>query len=586
MTAASKFKINAQSSDIQSGLTKWLKAQQKVQDLPKRDSMRRNWYQKNSEEWLVSQGFLGAQVQASNQKLENKKSQWMISINNEQRYSINAIKIEWNPSTRKPQSLTPTVIPILSKQRLKKGEPIDANTIIEMQTSLKNWINERHCFWNIKVQHEILIRSSKSVADVIFKIEAEPTKYLGDIEFKGIEKIDPRYLEQRVDTLLPSCFNSVSLDQMRVDLLRTGLISAVDLEIRESPANLTSTIKQETVDLNIKITERKPRTIELGIGYNTDDKTFLTGLWNHKNWLSSGETLEVTSFLSQLKQNAEISMILPEFSTAFGWKENYLNEGIVQFSSLVERENTDNYESKSLITSASYAWPWNENWDISIGTRFTLSRVLDISLEEEQTFGLLSFPFILIRDSRSDPLNPSSGSFFRYLIEPFFDTASNVSEFLKQEIEHRAYWQVPNKENWILANRILIGTLAGAANNDIPADQRFYLGGGGSIRGFPYQSLGPQTDENKSNGGRGLIEGAVELRHQISKNWGWVSFVDWGYLDEDTFPEEYKLSWAVGFGGRYFMDFAPIRFDIAFPQSDRDIVDSKFQIYLSIGQAY
>lgn len=62
-----------------------------------------------------------------------------------------------------------------------------------------------------------------------------------------------------------------------------------------------------------------------------------------------------------------------------------------------------------------------------------------------------------------------------------------------------------------------MGSISGASNSDIPADERFYCGGGSSVRGYPYQEIGPYEDGEPS-GGRSVIEISNELRWQWSRH--------------------------------------------------------------------
>ncbi len=120
----------------------------------------------------------------------------------------------------------------------------------------------------------------------------------------------------------------------------------------------------------------------------------------------------------------------------------------------------------------------------------------------------------------------------------------------------------------------------------MPADIRFYTGGGGSVRGYPFQSLGPLTDDDP-DGGLSFTEVSVEMRLRWGENWGGVLFLDGGTAYEDELPRwGNDIRWGAGFGLRYYTSFAPIRFDIGIPLDKRDGVDDDYQLYISSGQAF
>jgi translocation and assembly module TamA len=127
----------------------------------------------------------------------------------------------------------------------------------------------------------------------------------------------------------------------------------------------------------------------------------------------------------------------------------------------------------------------------------------------------------------------------------------------------------------------------GASLLDIPADERFYAGGGGSIRGYAYQSVGPLDEDDDPIGGRSVLELSAELRFKLTDRMGMVTFLDGGSAFASTFPDSSEnLQWAAGLGFRYFTPIGPLRLDIGFPLDRRTEIDDTFQIYVSIGQAF
>ena len=119
----------------------------------------------------------------------------------------------------------------------------------------------------------------------------------------------------------------------------------------------------------------------------------------------------------------------------------------------------------------------------------------------------------------------------------------------------------------------------------MPASRRFYSGGGGSVRGYAYQQVGPRFPNDSPEGGLSLLETSVELRQQVYGPWAVAAFVDSGVLgDHQTFDLS-AAETGVGFGVRYNLGFAPFRVDFAVPLQKRS-TDAAFQIYLSIGQSF
>jgi translocation and assembly module TamA len=139
---------------------------------------------------------------------------------------------------------------------------------------------------------------------------------------------------------------------------------------------------------------------------------------------------------------------------------------------------------------------------------------------------------------------------------------------------------------FVLAGRATLGSLVGEETDNVPADKRLYAGGGGSIRGYEYQSVGPLDADGDPLGGRSLIELNAEVRIRVTDQVGLVPFVDGGMVFDSVYPDfEEDLRWAAGLGVRYFTAFGPLRVDIAIPLNKREFDDS-FQFYISLGQAF
>ena len=126
----------------------------------------------------------------------------------------------------------------------------------------------------------------------------------------------------------------------------------------------------------------------------------------------------------------------------------------------------------------------------------------------------------------------------------------------------------------------------GESTEDLPANKRFYAGGGGSVRGYEFQTVGPLDDDDDPLGGRSLVEVSAEVRTRVTDEIGLVPFVDGGTVFDTAYPDfDETLRWAAGIGLRYFTAVGPVRVDFAFPLNGRDD-DDAFQFYVSFGQAF
>ncbi|HEX7656778.1 MAG TPA: BamA/TamA family outer membrane protein, partial [Sphingomonas sp.] len=142
----------------------------------------------------------------------------------------------------------------------------------------------------------------------------------------------------------------------------------------------------------------------------------------------------------------------------------------------------------------------------------------------------------------------------------------------------------PVRDDLVLAGRVRAGSILGISRDDLAPSRRYYGGGGGSVRGYGYQRLGPLDPNGDPVGGRSLNEFSIEARYRFG-NYGIVPFFDGGNAYESSVPQLSGLRYGVGIGGRLYTNFGPLRVDVATPLNPRK-GDGKIALYISIGQAF
>jgi translocation and assembly module TamA len=160
-----------------------------------------------------------------------------------------------------------------------------------------------------------------------------------------------------------------------------------------------------------------------------------------------------------------------------------------------------------------------------------------------------------------------------------------VLPYLKAQGQLSGYLPFDADGRTVLAARLHLGSILNGTVAQIPAPQRFFAGGGGSVRGFGFQEVGPRLADNTPEGGLSLMESSLELRHRLNDRWGLVAFVDAGAVGETQFAGFGDPSVGAGLGVRYNLGFGPIRVDVATPVTSRR-GQAPVQLYVSIGQSF
>ena len=148
-----------------------------------------------------------------------------------------------------------------------------------------------------------------------------------------------------------------------------------------------------------------------------------------------------------------------------------------------------------------------------------------------------------------------------------------------------AYFDLSHDGRSIVALRALAGSVLGGSNFDLPPDQRLYAGGSATVRGFRYQSIGPDFADGKPAGATSIDAATIEFRQRFLKDWGAVAFVDAGQAGTNSLPFEGALNTGVGLGLRYYTSIGAVRADVAVPLNRVPQSDA-FEIYIGLGQAF
>jgi translocation and assembly module TamA len=399
-----------------------------------------------------------------------------------------------------------------------------------------------------------------------------PAVGFGPLTVAGLVDVDEAYV-QRIPTFdTGQLFDRRLIDDFRQDLLDTRLFSAVAIEPADRPD------RDGNLPLTITLAERDFRTVGGGLSWGTDEGWELTAFWEHRNFFHQNERVRAETRLGKIEKSLNLFFAKPRFRRR---DQTLLADG------RLKRIETEAYKETNITGAIGLERELGPLWDGKLGVTGELT---DITENEDDTSLLLfGLPASLIRDSRDDDLDPTRGTRLAFAVTPYVTTGDNEFVFFVTDVAGSTYLSLHREDKVVLAGRTRVGSIMGESRAEIPAPKRFYAGGGGSIRGYQFQKVGPLDDENDPIGGRSLLEVSLELRLRLTESLGVVPFVDGGtvFTEPDfSSDEDDTLRWAAGLGFRYFTLIGPLRLDFAVPLNKRDRIDDDFQFYVSIGQAF
>lgn len=453
---------------------------------------------------------------------------------------------------------------------IDEGLPLEADNVLEAQNFLYKAVQKDKCYFSMDVAHQVVLDRNTKTAALTYTVDIGPEAQFGAAIFEGGGSVENEYLQKLVPWNEGDCFRREKIETLKTRLLESGLFSRAESSLPESPN------EEGIVPVTLSLKERAHRSVKVGANYYTDTGPGILLGWEHRNFFGQAETLSSELRVNQIEQSLNFDFTKPYFIR---------DDQTLNLNAALRTEDTDAYEELALDTGIKLSRKFSRKFSGSTGLAFTLSEIED-SVNGTKTYGLFSVPTSVVYDTRNNELDPQKGWYLTGGVRPYFDALGESDPFTKLEAGARTYFHFSDEPDLTLALRGNVGSIVGSDTADIPATERFYAGGGGSVRGFGYQEVGPKDEDGDPSGGRSLVTGSAELRTKFTDSIGGVAFVDAGSVSDSAQPDFDRLSIGAGVGLRYFTGFGPLRFDIAVPLNEKEDLDQNYQFYISIGQAF
>ncbi|TPN78434.1 outer membrane protein assembly factor [Mesorhizobium sp. CU2] len=422
---------------------------------------------------------------------------------------------------------------------------------------------------------EIVAEHDTSTLDVTLTVAAGPVAGYGDTTVEGTEKVDRNFTEYMTGLQRGKQYSPQEIDDARDRLLGLEVFNSVTIKEGDKlDAN-------GNIPIDVQVSERKPRYFGIGGTVSNTEGLGLEGYWGHRNLFGQAEKLRIDGSISGIGSNS-ISALNYNAGVMFE-KPGVLGPTSKFFTGIkTVFEHPDAYDHFSVKGDIGVSYDLDKRQRVSAEFDLDYSKIHDAF--GKHTYLIASVPLQYVYDSRDNKLNPTRGFRFLAYAEPSYDIL-NGATFLKLKGESYTYQSLDTASRFVLAERVALGSIVGTGLQSVPADRRFYSGGGGSVRGYSYQGIGPKDINGQPIGGLSFFETSVEMRIGVTDTIGIVPFVDAGTVSTKSFPNFSDVKVGAGVGLRYITPFGPLRIDAAVPLN-RDPSDPHFGIYAGIGQAF
>ena len=400
-------------------------------------------------------------------------------------------------------------------------------------------------------------------------IQEGPLSKFGPMTYFGVEKINPRFIEKKVAWKEGDIYNADLIEETQRRLLKSELFSSVLISHGEELDSMGE------LPMKMRITEARHRQISVGAYYATVDGPGVTFAWINRNFGGMGDVLSAQGDFSKRYWAGNITYKKADF-ISFDQTLKALAE--------VSREKIHPYLAFTYQFASYIERPLGKKRFVSGGLE--LQNITVSNSASNGDYFLIGLPLYGSYDASDDPLDPKIGYTLAYSIVPYQSVMHANQRFAKQRLTGTFYVPMSPKKNIVLALRMQLGSIAGARRENVPLPILFLGGSEDDLRGYKYKTVSPVIG-TKPLGGRSAVFASAEIRFKIKEKIGIVPFADFGTVTFSETPQ-FNAKWykSIGLGLRYFAFFGPLRFDIGFPLDKRKKIDSNFQIYASVGQAF
>ena len=467
---------------------------------------------------------------------------------------------------------------------IKIGDNINLDKINRGQEKLKHYFQHTGYPFAVVQEPEAVVDHQQKVIHITYFVSSGSYSVIKETKVIGLKSINSTFVKNRILWSDGQPYDEKVVEKTRRKLIDTGLFSGV--VIKPEPDN-TNEKNPQPIFMTVGVTESPPRALGAGVKFSSSEKIGGKLYWHHNNVFGSGEHFGASVRTSKILSRVKLEYDTLDFLQP---QQKLLNE----ISGTVEHNRA--YVGRVFAVGSSIQRPLNDIITASVGVREEIGRVR----REDTTYNLhlTSLPTELKMDVSNDLLNPTRGGKLSAKLTPYVGRLRANKGMLVSRLGGTFYLPISiaeaEKDNIVLANFVNVGSIAIKGLDDIPPNKRFYSGGGGSVRGYGYQLLGPLDSQRVPIGGRSLTEFGTELRLKMTETFGIVTFLEAGSVSEKKMPDfkTQNLLWGTGFGVRYYSAIGPLRLDIGVPLSKRTYpgsskkIDSPVQFYVSVGQAF
>lgn len=454
--------------------------------------------------------------------------------------------------------------------------------------------------------------------DITYVIAENERSYIQKINISGNVKTKDKVIRRELAVAPGDVFDMVRVKRSRERLQNLGYFSKV-----ESTPESTDVAGRK--NLNISVEEQKTGDLSFGAGFSSIDalvafaeiKQGNFDLFNPPTFTGGGQKLRLRTQLGTKRQDYILSFTEPWFldrQLALGFDAYHSEARFFSEFYTEGRTGADVRLSKPLFEYIRGEITWKHEivdiFDVKKpqfaagGNQFDLQREANnaapqVIVDQQGATHLNTVTVSFDRDTRNNVFLTTDGNRAQLSFE--LGTPLGDEEFWKVDSRTTFYFGFFEKKH-VLQLLFATGVADKISGDDMPFFEKFYLGGGNSLRGFRFRDVGPKVPRDpkplvppkKPNlgvgepvGGKTYAWSTVEYTIPVITRVRFAIFFDIGQVWERTFQYDINdLNSDAGFGLRLDLPIGPVRLDYAFPLQTDEFNDGGGRFNFNVGYQF
>jgi translocation and assembly module TamA len=494
------------------------------------------------------------------------------------------VRVDPGPPFRFGQAVVGPLAPktVLPKA-FARGETARSGLIAEAAgAGVDGWRAQGHAKASIASQSIVADHRANTI-DADIRLQAGPRLRFGPVTIQGQQRTREGRIRKIAGLPEGKVFDPAEVTRAANRLRRTGTFRSVSI------AEDKAVTPPDLLGMTIEVVEEKKRRLSFGVELSSLEGLDLTASWLHRNLLRGAERLKVDAHVRNI--GGSTSGIDYGIGVAIDRPATLTPDTTLRFATELGHIEDPDQTADTLTATLGFRHVFSDTltgrlelgYEYANGTSFTT----DGTPFGRFLFRSLTLPVGLTWDRRDSTTDAKRGFYIDAEVKPFLGLGTTGSG-ARLYGDLRGYRSFGPKRGLVLAARVQAGAVLGSGLLQTPRDDLFLSGGGGTVRGQPYQSLGINVARGPVSllvGGNRFLAASVEVRTKITDSIGVVGFVDAARIGlDDFFSTAGDWHAGAGLGLRYDTGIGPIRLDVAAPVGGD--TGKGAQIYIGLGQAF